>query len=69
MSRQDIDTCVRRALQQSGWALHEWLGWLAQKLRPARSPCSLSQASTLSTVFWWPMRMLRCTLFTSSDSL
>lgn len=23
-----------RALQQSGWALHEWLGWLAQKLRP-----------------------------------
>lgn len=24
-----------RALQQSGWALHEWLGWLAQTLRPA----------------------------------
>lgn len=23
-----------RALQQSGWALHEWLGWLAQRLRP-----------------------------------
>jgi len=23
-----------RALQQSGWALHEWLGWLAQTLRP-----------------------------------
>ncbi|MDY0058015.1 MAG: YdcF family protein [Methyloversatilis sp.] len=23
-----------RALQQSSWALHEWLGWLALKLRP-----------------------------------
>jgi uncharacterized SAM-binding protein YcdF (DUF218 family) len=26
-----------RALQQSSWALHEWLGWLALQLRPSPS--------------------------------